>query len=451
MTGLQPLRILVVDDQQEMRDLLCDVLRERDYAVYAAGDGEEALAALSGQPFELIISDIRMPSMDGVTLLERVKAERGFTPFVILITAFGDINDTVRLIDRGAYDYLIKPFKTEQLLITVKRAERELAMRRRVAELEERLEPGTAHRELVGRSDAMARVQTLIDKIAPAEGGVLIEGETGTGKELVARSIHRASPRCAGPFVAVNCAALPEGLLESELFGHARGAFTGATQDKLGLFLEAHGGTLFLDEIGEMSAALQAKLLRALQERQVRPVGGTRQQSFDVRVLAATNRNLLEEARQGRFREDIYYRIATFHIEIPPLRRRREDIPALLQEFTARHPCRDKVVDFEPEALRALMDYSWPGNVRELQNVVERCCYLCDKGIVRLADLPPEILRDLRPAETFAWPDAKPLAEVERDYIRHVLRRCGDNKVQAAEILGINRKTIQRKLGDESL
>jgi len=448
MTSPPPLRILIVDDQPQMRELLADVLGERGYAVVTAGDGEQALERLAEQAFELIISDIRMPSMDGVTLLERVKDVQGFSPFVILITAFGDINDTVRLIDRGAYDYLIKPFKTEQLLITVKRAERELAMRRRVAELEESLTRGAAHPELVGRSSAMAGVLTLIDKVAPAEGGVLIEGETGTGKELVARAIHRTSPRRNGPFVAINCAALPGELLESELFGHVRGAFTGAVEEKPGLFLEAQGGTLLLDEIGDMPLPLQAKLLRALQERQVRPIGGSELRDFDVRVLAATNRNLLEDAREGLFREDIYYRIATFRIALPPLRRRREDIPALLEEFIARFSASGQSLEFEPEALRALIDYSWPGNVRELQNLVERCSYLCDRGKVRLADLPAEILNSLRPDEQFRWTDIKPLAELERDYIQHVMRLCNGNKVQAAALLGINRKTIQRKLND---
>ncbi len=448
MTDQLALRILVVDDQPEMRELLCELLCERGYSVAAAADGEQALQLLTEESFELIISDIRMPSMDGISLLERVKAGQGFSPFVILITAFGDINDTISLIDSGAYDYLIKPFKTEQLLITVKRAERELAMRRRVAELEVRLTRGTAHPELVGRSNAMARVLTLIDKVAPAEGGVLIEGETGTGKELVARAIHQTSQRRNQPFVAVNCAALPGELLESELFGHVRGAFTGASEEKTGLFLEADGGTLFLDEIGEMPQTLQAKLLRALQERQVRPIGSSEQQSFDVRLLAATNRNLRDDAREGRFREDIYYRIATFSIELPPLRQRREDIPALLEEFIACYSGSDQSLEFESEALRALIDYSWPGNVRELKNLVERCSYLCEQGKVRLADLPPELLDDLRPAERFNWPDARPLAEVERDYIHHILQRCDGNKVQAAAILGINRKTIQRKLND---
>ncbi len=441
------LRILVVEDQDDMREYLRDVLAERGYTVHTAAHGAEALERLAQEPYHLVISDIRMPGMDGLALLDAVKGGQGpFAPFVILITAFGDIEDTVRLIDRGAYDYLIKPFRMEQLLIAVKRAERELRMRERVRELEARVEGGAGPAGLLGRSPAMRRVFALIEKVAPAEGSVLIQGETGTGKELIARAVHDASLRHEGPFVAVNCASIPEGLLESELFGHERGAFTGALRSKPGLFVEAHGGTLFLDEIGEMPSPIQAKLLRVLQERRVRPVGGTAARPVDVRVVAATNRNLLDEVRAGRFREDIYYRIATFRIDVPPLRERREDIPVLVEAFLARHAAAGRRVVLSPEVLRAFMDYGWPGNVRELENVVERCAYVCEGGTVRLEDLPEEMLRDLRPPDRFVWPEDRSLAEVEREYILHVLRRCGGNKVRAARILGINRKTIQRKL-----
>ncbi len=441
------LRILVAEDQEDMRDYLRDVLSERGYAVDTAANGTEALERLAEGGYHLVISDIRMPGMDGLALLDAVKGARGaFAPFVILITAFGDIEDTVRLIDRGAYDYLIKPFRMEQLLIAVKRAERELRMRERVRELEARVEGRAGPPGLLGRSAAMQRVFALIRKVAPAEGSVLIQGETGTGKELIARAVHDASSRRGGPFVAVNCASIPEGLLESELFGHERGAFTGAVRSKPGLFVEANGGTLFLDEIGEMPAPIQAKLLRVLQERRVRPVGGTAARPVDVRVVAATNRNLRDEVRAGRFREDIYYRIATFRIDVPPLRERREDIPVLVEAFLARHAAAGRRVVLSPEVLRAFMDYGWPGNVRELENVVERCVYVCEGGTVRLEDLPEEMLRELRPPERVVWPEGRTLAEVEREYILHVLRRCSGNKVQAARILGINRKTIQRKL-----
>ncbi len=318
MSEQGPLHILVVDDQEDMREFLQDILVERGYSVETVADGPEALRALDGGGFHLVISDIRMPRMDGVTLLDRIKAEPGFTPFLILITAFGDVDDTVRLLDRGAYDYVIKPFKLEQILVAVRRAERELRLRRRVEELEGRVAVERSFHGLLGKSPAMERIFSVIEKVAPADGSVLIEGETGTGKELVARALHRVSPRAGGPCVPINCAAIPEGLLESELFGHVRGAFTGADRDKVGLFREAEGGTLFLDEIGELPLGLQAKLLRAIQERQIKPVGSNRQTHFDVRVVAASNRNLLDEAREGRFREDLYYRLSTFRLRVPP-------------------------------------------------------------------------------------------------------------------------------------
>lgn len=448
MSEQATLRILVVDDQEDMREFLRDILAERGYPVETAADGPEALRALDGGGFHLVISDIRMPGMDGVTLLDRIKAEPGFTPFVILITAFGDVDDTVRLLDRGAYDYVIKPFKLEQILVAVRRAERELRLRRRVEELEGRVAVERSFHGLLGKSPAMERIFSVIEKVAPADGSVLIEGETGTGKELVARALHRVSPRAGGPCVPINCAAIPEGLLESELFGHVRGAFTGADRDKVGLFREAEGGTLFLDEIGELPLGLQAKLLRAIQERQIKPVGSNRQTHFDVRVVAASNRNLLDEAREGRFREDLYYRLSTFRLRVPPLRERREDIPLLVEELALRHGSRGREVTFSPEVLRAFLDYGWPGNVRELENAVERCLYVCDGGVVRLGDLPEEILQGLRPREEFCWSGIRPLAEVERDYIRYVLERCGGNKVQAAQRLGVDRKTIQRKLSE---
>jgi DNA-binding NtrC family response regulator len=450
LSATDPVRILVVDDQEDMREFLQDILTDRGYPVETAADGPEALRALEGGGFHLVISDIRMPGMDGVTLLDRIKAEPGFTPFVILITAFGDVDDTVRILDRGAYDYVIKPFKLEQILVAVRRAERELRLRRRVEELEGRAAVERSFHGLLGKSPAMEQIFSVIEKVAPAEGSVLIEGDTGTGKELVARALHKVSSRAGGPFVPINCASIPEGLLESELFGHVRGAFTGAERDKAGLFLEAEGGTLFLDEIGELPPGLQAKLLRAIQDRQIRPVGGNRQLRFNVRILAATNRNLLDEARDGRFREDIYYRLSTFRIRVPPLRERREDIPLLMEELALRHGSRGREVTFSPEVLRAFLDYGWPGNVRELENAVERCLYVCDGGIVRLGDLPEEMRQGLRPREEFCWSGIRLLEEVERDYIRYVLDRCGGNKVKAAELLGVNRKTIQRRLAGES-
>ncbi len=442
------MEILVVDDHEDMRDFLQEILSEQGYRTATAASADEALERLASREFHLVITDIKMPGMDGVGLLEQIKSCKGFSPFVILITAFGDINNTIGFIDKGAYDYIIKPFKMEQILIAVKRAERELRMRRRVKELEDLATRPHRFQQILGKSAAMQQVFSLIEKVAPAEGSVLIEGETGTGKELVARAIHRESLRKDGPFVPINCASIPGGLLESELFGHARGAFTGAQEKKQGLFVAADGGTLFLDEIGEMPPALQAKLLRAIQERRVRPVGSTSDVTFDVRIVSATNRDLHIAAQKGDFREDIFYRLATFQIQLPPLRQRREDIPLLVETFVAQHAAQGRDIFFPPEVLRALVDYSWPGNVRELQSLVERCVYICEGETVQLDDLPEPMRQQIRPANRYALPDDKNLEEIELDYIRHILNRCEGNRVRAAEILGINRKTIQRKLND---
>jgi two-component system response regulator PilR (NtrC family)/two-component system response regulator HydG len=446
MSDKLTLNILIVDDHEDMRDFLEDILSGHGYRITAVASAREALDSLTRSDYHLVITDIKMPGMDGVSLLEKIKSSTGFSPFVILITAFGDINDTISFIDKGAYDYIIKPFKMEQILIAVKRAERELRMRRRVKELEDRSARHHSFQRLLGKSNKMKQIFALIEKVAPAEGAVLVEGETGTGKELIAQAIHRESNRKDGPFIPINCASIPDTLLESELFGHARGAFTGADREKEGLFVAANGGTLFLDEIGEMPMAIQAKLLRAIQERKVRPVGSTTDIPFDVRIVAATNRNLREAVDRGEFREDIFYRIATFQISVPPLRERREDIPLLIEGFLAGHTAQGRDVFFPPEVLRALVDYAWPGNVRELQNLVERCVYLCDGETVSFEDLPEPMLERIRPANRYALPDDQTLGEVELSYIRYILDRCNGNRVRAAEILGINRKTIQRKL-----
>ncbi len=440
------INILVVEDEQDMREFLRDILIEHGYAVETAPNGEEASALMRKLEFQIVISDIRMPVMDGLSFLDRLRQDCGIFPFVILITAFGNIDDTVKLMDRGAYDYIIKPFKTEQILVAVKKAVRELHMRRRIEELEEMTSRRCGFDNLAGKSPAMQKIFTFIRKIADSGGNVLIEGETGTGKEMIARAIHSCSARKDRPFVPVNCASIPEGLLESELFGHVRGAFTDARNDKKGLFIEADGGTLLLDEIAEMPLTLQPKLLRALQERQIKPLGSNTYIPFDVRIISATNRNLLKEVRAGRFREDLYYRLNIFRIELPPLRRRREDIPVLVQEFLRRYRRTDEPVEVSPEAMRALMDYHWPGNIRELENVMERAVYLAEDGVVRLGDLPEEMLRAKDSNAGFSLPSEKSLDELEREYIEHVLKRCGGNKKRAAEILGVNRKTIYRKL-----
>ena len=440
--------ILVVEDDQDMRDFIQEILLEKGYDVTTAANGKEALERLDETPFPIIISDLKMPAMDGITLLETINERDIVNPFVILITAFGDIDEAIHLINRGAYDYLIKPFKLEQLLIAVKKAARELTMRQRITELEQITKERHSLHDLIGKSSSMRKIFSFIEKIANSSGNVLLEGDTGTGKELIARAIHHSSIRKDQPFVAVNCAALPEGLLESELFGHVKGAFTDARSDKKGLFEEAANGTLLLDEIGEMDLGLQVKILRTLQERQIKPVGSNRAVPFNARLIAATNKKLREEVDAGRFREDLYYRLNIFKIEVPPLRERREDIPLLVNEFLHRHEQNGMKAQVAREVMRFFLDYPWPGNIRELENTIERCVFLAEGGEITLGDLPQEMLAACQEQATFSFGRIKPLAELEMEYIQYVLDKCDGNKQKSAALLGINRKTIHRKLED---
>ncbi len=438
--------ILVVEDDQDMRDFIQEILLEKGYGVTTAANGKEALERLDETPFPIIVSDLKMPVMDGITLLEEINGRDVLKPFVILITAFGDIDDAIQLINRGAYDYIIKPFKLEQLLIAVKKAAGELTMRQKIEELEQITKSRHSLHNLIGKSSSMRKLFSFIEKIANSPGNVLLEGDTGTGKELIARAIHHTSTRKADPFVPVNCAAIPEGLLESELFGHVKGAFTDAHSDKKGLFVEAADGTLLLDEIGEMPIAIQAKILRALQDRQIKPVGSNSSISFNARVIAATNKNLKEEVDAGRFREDLYYRLNIFKIVVPPLRKRREDIPLLVREFLNRHEQNGVKAEVSREVMRFFLDYPWPGNIRELENVIERCVFLAEEGEIFLHDLPKEMLAACQEQEMFSFGQIKPLAEIEIKYIKYVLNKCNGNKQKAASLLGINRKTIHRRL-----
>jgi DNA-binding NtrC family response regulator len=438
--------ILVVEDDADMRDFIQEILVEQGYDVTTAANGKEALERLDETPFPVIVSDLKMPVMDGITLLDKINGRDVLKPFVILITAFGDIDDAIQLINRGAYDYIIKPFKLEQLLIAVKKAVAELMMRQKIEELERITSSRNTPHNLIGKSPSMLKLFRFIEKIANSPGNVLLEGDTGTGKELIARAIHHTSTRKDKPFIAVNCAAIPDGLLESELFGHVRGAFTDAHSDKNGLFVEATDGTLLLDEIGEMPIAIQAKILRALQEKQIKPVGSNNSISFEARVIAATNKNLKEEVDAGHFREDLYYRLNIFKIVVPPLRERREDIPLLVREFLNHHEHNDGKTRVSREAMRFFLDYPWPGNIRELENVIERCVFLAEKGEISLHDLPREMLATDQEEEIFSFGPVKPLAEIEIKYIKYVLNKCNGNKQKAASLLGINRKTIHRRL-----
>jgi two-component system, NtrC family, response regulator AtoC len=440
-------RILVVDDDPAGRELLRKVLGTEGHQVIQAADGREALAELARQPADLVVSDIRMPDIDGVQLLERMRAAAPDVP-VILVTAFGDVEGAVDAIRRGAFDYLPKPYDVDGVRLVVRRALAQAALVSENRELRRQVRDKYRLEGIVGRSEAMLQVFKTAARVAQSDATVLIEGESGTGKEQVARAIHATSQRAAGPFVAVDCGAIAEGVLESELFGHARGAFTGAQATRRGLFEEANRGTLFLDEMGDVGPALQARLLRALQEGEVRRVGANEPIPVDVRVLAATNKDLARLVKDGKFREDLYYRINVVNIRLPPLRERREDVPLLAEHFAAKHG-RPEGAAITPEARELLIRYDWPGNVRELENVIARALALNPSGLVVPEDLPDR-LRGLPPGVPAPGSSDRPtLDEVERRYAAQVLAETGGNKTRAAEILGIDRKTLYRILGEK--
>jgi two-component system response regulator AtoC len=445
-----PARILVVDDDQSSRELLARILTSAGHRVTALADGREAVATLdAGDPPDLVVSDIRMAEMDGLQVIDAFRERAPETP-VILVTAFGNIDGALEAIRRGAADYLSKPYDVDAIKLVVARAlqHRALAMENRT--LRRGLRDRYRLENVVGRSEAMLQVYKTAARVASTDATVLIQGESGTGKELVARAIHTASPRASGPFVAVDCGAIAEGVLESELFGHTRGAFTGAQAARRGLFEEAHHGTLFLDEIGDVGPNLQARLLRALQEGTIRRVGANDPINVDVRIVAATNRDMDAAVKQGTFRADLYYRLHVVSIRIPPLRERREDIPLLAEHFAQKHG-RAEGSAISPEARELLVAYDWPGNVRELENAVARALALNPSGVVIPEDLPDAIrLAQAEPAPVSLPPpgDWPTLAELERRYASQVLGETGGNKTRAAEILGIDRKTLYRILGE---
>ncbi len=385
-------RILVIDDEQPMREMLQRLLEDSQYEVSSARNGEEGLALFDQEPFHLVITDLSMPGMDGIEVLRTLK-ERGPHVPVILVTAFATIDTAVEAIKAGAYDYITKPFEPDTIEITIKNA---LAHKQLVDEnrqLKQRLDDVEKKSHIIGVSPKMEEVFHLVEKVAPTDATVLIEGESGTGKELIARRLHQQSTRADEAFISINCGALPETLLESELFGYEKGAFTGATTAKEGIFKAAHGGTLFLDEIGEMPLALQVKLLRVLQDKHVLTIGGRKSFPVNVRILSATNKNLKEEVAAGRFREDLYYRINVFTIHLPPLRDRVEDIPHLLNHFIKKYNKEfDKsVATISPELMRFFKDYHWPGNIRELENYVERAILMTEGTHMQLSALPDDI------------------------------------------------------------
>jgi len=439
--------ILVVDDDPVTQDLLREVLGEQGYRVVTSGSGEEALEIGKRESFDLIISDIKLgPNLSGMDVLRAYKAIQPESE-IILITAFGSMETAIEAVKAGAFDYLSKPFKIDEVLLQVERALASRDLVRENRSLRRRLDTEEQLSSLVGRSPAMLEVYKKIAMVSDSRSNVLIYGESGTGKELVARAIHQNGPRAARRFLAVNCGAFTESLLESELFGHARGSFTGAVADKRGLFEEADGGTVFLDEVSEMSPALQVKLLRTIEEQEVRRVGSNENVKIDVRIVAAGNRNLGELVGKGAFREDLYYRLRVIEIVLPPLRERTEDIPLLVEHALRKFGKeRGGSYSLKPRALSALIGYPWPGNVRELENMLEAAVALNRTGVITLEDLPDIIRAQACAGERFEnlYADLPSLDELEKRYLAHVLKMTGDNKARSAEILGINRKTLYR-------
>jgi len=443
--------ILVVDDDAEMRELILDVLKDRGHQITAAGSGQEALKLLAEQDYAVVLTDLRMKGMLGTELLAEIR--RLYPDIgVIVMTAFGSVETAVDAMKHGAADYLTKPVKNTELVRVVERSTREAALRREVNRLRREVHKEYSFHQIIGKSKPMQEIFDLIRRVADSPTNLLITGESGTGKELVAKAIHYNSDRPNAPFIPVNCAAIPEQLLEGELFGHIRGAFTDAKTDKRGLFEEAQKGTLLLDEISELPLMLQAKLLRAIQEKEIRRIGATKPISVDVRIIAATNLNLADEVKAKRFREDLYYRLNVIELRLPPLRERREDIPLLVHAFMTKcGECRGKRIQGMSEsALAMVVDYAWPGNVRELENVIERAVTLSRSEQIVPDDLPLTIqgARGDRRILDAAAERTLPLDEVEKEYILKILEKTGGNKYQAAHMLGIDRKTLYRKLGE---
>jgi two-component system, NtrC family, response regulator AtoC len=445
VTAAAPM-LLVVDDDQVARELLAETLAREGYRVRVAGGGEEALRLAGAEPFDMALVDLRMPDLDGLGVLKQLAMIQPDLPVVIL-TAFATIETAIEAVNAGAFDYLSKPFRMEEIKIVVRRTLDARRLARENLQYRQELRARYGFEGLIGQSHQMVEIYKLIARMAALDTTVLIEGETGTGKELVARAIHGASARAARPFVVVDCAALPETLFESELFGHERGAFTGAFAARRGLLETSTGGTCVLDEIGELTAPLQAKLLRTLQERSIRRVGGNDAIPVDVRVIAATNRDLRRLVADGGFRDDLYYRLNVVTITVPPLRERASDIPLLAQHFLeifARRSGRP-IRRLAPEAVALLAGYRWPGNVRELEHVIERATALSAAETLLPDDLPPH-LREERDRAPRLPADGMTLEDVKRWYVNKVLEESGGNKLRAAELLGIDRRTLYRIL-----
>jgi two-component system response regulator AtoC len=448
------LDILLIEDEPELRQLLAEALREGDHRVTVAGDGEEGLAAVQAKVFDIVICDVRLPRIDGLTLFRRIRQDYPSTD-VILMTAFAEVLDAVTALKQGAFDYLTKPFDLDELLLQIRRISEHRALRRELEQARVELSGRKPEATLIGQSPPMRRVEGLIQTVAASEAPVLVTGESGTGKELVARLLHDNSPRRARPFVVVNCGALTETLIEAELFGHERGAFTGAVKKREGRFKAADGGTVFLDEIAELPLSAQAKLLRVLQEGTFEPLGTNTTVEVDVRVVSATHRNLKERITQGAFREDLFYRVNVIEIALPPLRERPGDLTLLVQHFLQSFTGKGRPVPrVSPAAWAALSQYQYPGNVRELSHAIEHAVVLSGGAAIDVRHLPSSMASPALPPGRNdagnAAPEIRPLhvalREFEREYLVRALGQAGSKRVRAAEILGISRKSLWEKL-----
>lgn len=443
-------KVLIVDDDTSMCELLAEGLQQHGYEPHWKANPQEALDELLVQRFDVVLTDINMRELNGLELCQKATELHPELP-VIVITAFGSMETAVQAIRAGAYDFITKPFDIDVVAISIERAVKHSALTLEVKRLQRAVEESRRFDELLGASPAMKEVYDLLERVGESESTVLVSGESGTGKELVARALHRRSKRVSGPFVAINCAAMPEQLLESELFGHTKGAFTDARNARPGLFVQAKGGTIFLDEIGDMPIGLQPKLLRALQERTVRPVGGDTEIPIDVRVVAASNRDLETAIEERKFREDLYYRINVIHVELPPLRARGADVILLANHYLQHFATQSQkdVRSLDGEAAEKLSAYAWPGNVRELANCMERAVALTRNEQIGIADLPEKI-RSYRTSHVLVAAtdptELVPMEEVEKRYILRVLEAVGGNKTLAAQVLGLDRKTLYRKL-----
>ncbi|HJL01684.1 MAG TPA: sigma-54 dependent transcriptional regulator [Polyangiaceae bacterium LLY-WYZ-15_(1-7)] len=449
-------RVLVVDDEENIRLVLRTLLKKHGYEVVVASSAEEALETLEDAPPDFVITDVRMAGMSGIELVGALK-ERGSEAVTIVMSAYGSVDLALEAMKGGAYDYVSKPFKQDEVLLALRKAEERESLRRENARLRKAMREQQSLGRMIGKSERMQKVFRTIEKVAGYSTTVLIQGESGTGKELVARALHDLGGDPKRPFVAVNCGAIPEQLLESELFGHKRGAFTDAHSDKRGLFAEASGGTLFLDELGELPPALQVKLLRVLQEGTIRPLGSTKDVEVEVRVVGATVRDLTEEVREGRFREDLFYRLNVLQIDVPPLRSRPEDIPLLLEHFLERNNARlgTAIRGVDAKAKKILLDYDWPGNVRELENVVERAMVLAEGETLGPEDLPERLRDPQDPARIILESDDLSIKKMqrfmERTLIARALEQTEGNRTAASKLLEISHRALLYKIKDYGL